>query len=65
MLVLTDDMPGLKARLDDAGVVRVGAQVSYENSREPTDAFAVYDPNRIRVTFAYKSEENLEEIMNK
>lgn len=65
MLVLTDDMLGLKARLDDVGVVRVGAQVSYENFRGPTDAFAVYDPNCIRVTFAYKAEETLEDTMNK
>lgn len=65
LLMLTDDLPGLLARLDQAGVARVGAQVSYENARGPTDAFAVYDPNCIRVTFAYKSEETLEDIMNK
>ncbi len=65
LLMLTNDMPALKTRLDEAGVIRVGSQVSYENSRGPTDVFAVYDPNCIRVTFAYKSEETLEDTMNK
>lgn len=65
MLILTNDMPALRARLDEAGVVTVGPKVSYENSRGPTEAFAVYDPNCVRVTFAYKTEETLEDTMSK
>lgn len=65
MLILTNDMPGLKARLKDAGVLTVGQEVAYENSRGPTEAFAVYDPSCVRVTFAYKADETLEDTMSK
>lgn len=65
MLILTNDMSALRSRLDEAGVKTVGPKVSYENSRGPTDAFAVYDPNCVRVTFAYKADETLEETMAK
>jgi catechol 2,3-dioxygenase-like lactoylglutathione lyase family enzyme len=65
LLMLTDDLPGLRARLEKAGVKTVAPKVSYENSRGPTEAFAVYDPNCIRVTFAYKRDETLEQTMSK
>lgn len=65
LLMLTDDLPALRARLLDAGVALVAPSVTYENSRGPTEVFAVYDPNCIRVVFAYKSEETLEETMSK
>lgn len=65
LLILTNDLPGLKARLKEAGVVTVGQAVAYENSRGPTEAFAVYDPNCVRVTFAYKADETLEDTMGK
>lgn len=65
LLILTDDMPALKKRLDTAGVVTVGQEVAYENSRGPTEAFAVYDPNCIRVVFAFKKKETLQETMSK
>jgi len=65
LLLLTDDLPALRTRLEKAGVVTVGQQVAYENSRGPTEAFAVYDPNCVRVVFAYKTKETLEETMSK
>lgn len=65
LLMLTNDMMGLRARLEHAGVKTVAPKVYYENSRGPTEAFAVYDPNCIRVTFAYKRDETLQQTMSK
>lgn len=65
LLLLTDDLVALKARLDAAGVTPVASTISYENSRGPTDAYAVFDPNCVRVTFAEKHAETLSESLQK
>lgn len=65
ILLLTDNLVALKARLDAAGVRPVAPTISYENSRGPTDAYAVFDPNCVRVTFAEKHAETLSESLQK
>ena len=65
ILLLTDDLVALKARLDAAGVVPVAPMLSYENSRGPTDVYAVFDPNCVRVVFAKKKTETLTESLEK
>ena len=65
LLLLTDDLSALRARLDAAGVAPVAPKISYENSRGPTDAYAVFDPNCVRVTFAEKHSETLLESQQK
>ena len=65
MLLLTDDLSALKERLDKAGVLPVAPSISYEHNRGPTDAYAVFDPNCVRVTFAEKHTESLTESMQK
>lgn len=65
ILILVNDLVALRARLKEAGITPVAPAVSYENSRGPTEAFAVYDPNCVRVTFAYKQNETLDETMSK
>ena len=65
ILLLTDDLSALRARLDAAGVEQVVPTISYENARGPTDAYAVFDPNCVRVTFAEKHTESLDESLQK
>ena len=63
MLILTDDLPGLRDRLKAAGVTFLTQTVSYSEGRGPTDAFTVFDPNCVRVAFAQIRTETLEEAV--
>jgi catechol 2,3-dioxygenase-like lactoylglutathione lyase family enzyme len=59
MLILTDNLAGLIARLDAAKVPFLARPVSYDKSRGPTDAVTVFDPNCVRVAFAEIKNETL------
>ena len=61
VLLLTDDLNALYQKLKAANVAFVTAPVSYSESRGPTDAFTVFDPNCIRVAFAQIARESFEE----
>ncbi|MEQ8509310.1 MAG: VOC family protein [Rhodospirillaceae bacterium] len=65
LLLLTDDLQTLRAQLDAAGVPSVTPGTSYDQSRGPTDVYAVFDPNCVRVTIAEIKNETLEESQNK
>ena len=59
MLILTDNLASLIARLDAAKVQFLAKPVSYDKSRGPTDAVTVFDPNCVRVGFAEIKNETL------
>jgi catechol 2,3-dioxygenase-like lactoylglutathione lyase family enzyme len=61
VLLLTDDLMALRARLAAAGVPILAEPVSYAQSRGPTDAFTVFDPSCVRVAFARIRGEELDE----
>jgi catechol 2,3-dioxygenase-like lactoylglutathione lyase family enzyme len=65
VLLLTNDLTAMRARLDAAGVLPVRPPVSYDKSRGPTDVYAVFDPNCVRVSIAEIKNETLEESLNK
>ena len=65
MLLLTDDLQALRTQLDAAGVPAVTPGTSYDQNRGPTDVYAVFDPNCVRVTFAEIKNETLSESLNK
>lgn len=65
VLLLTDDLTTLRARLDDAGVPGVTPTASYDQSRGPTDVYSVFDPNCVRVAIAEIKNETLEESQSK
>lgn len=65
VLLLTDDLAVLRAKLDAAGVPSVAPETSYDRSRGPTDVYAVFDPNCVRVAIAEIKNETLEESQNK
>ena len=65
VLLLTDDLSSVRKRLTDAGVGFVTEPVSYNQSRGPTDAFTVFDPNCVRVAFAQIARETFEQSIAK
>jgi catechol 2,3-dioxygenase-like lactoylglutathione lyase family enzyme len=65
VLILTDDLGALRVRLKQAGVAFVTDPVTYNQSRGPTDAFTVFDPNCVRVAFAQIARETLEQSIAK
>jgi catechol 2,3-dioxygenase-like lactoylglutathione lyase family enzyme len=65
MLILTDNLPALYARLKAAQVPFVTGPVAYDQSRGPTDAFTVFDPNCVRVAFAQIQNESFEQSLDK
>lgn len=65
VLLLTDDLAALRAKLDAAGVPSVSPGTSYDRSRGPTEVYAVFDPNCVRVAIAEIKNETLEESLNK
>lgn len=65
VLLLTDDLARMRARLDAAGVPGVTPTASYDQSRGPTDVYAVFDPNCVRVAIAEIKNETLSESLNK
>lgn len=65
ILLLTDDLPALRQRLDAAGVPEATPPVSYSESRGPTDVYMVFDPNCVRVSIAQIANETLQESLRK
>jgi catechol 2,3-dioxygenase-like lactoylglutathione lyase family enzyme len=65
ILLLTDDLATLRARLDAAGVPPAGPTTSSDQSRGPTDVYAVFDPSCVRVSIAEIKNETLEESLSK
>jgi catechol 2,3-dioxygenase-like lactoylglutathione lyase family enzyme len=65
MLILTDNLSGLIARLDAAKVRFLAKPVAYDKSRGPTDAVTVFDPNCVRVAFAEIKQETLQQSLAK
>lgn len=61
VLLLTDDLEALRARLAAAGVPFLAEPVAYSQDRGPTDAFTALDPNCVRVAVARVRGESLEE----
>lgn len=65
ILLLTDDLDAVKARLNTAGFEAPVAPASYNQSRGPTDVYMVFDPNCVRVSIAEIANETLEESLQK
>jgi catechol 2,3-dioxygenase-like lactoylglutathione lyase family enzyme len=65
VLLLTDDLPTLVARLRTARVQFLADDVSYSRSRGPTDAVTVFDPNCTRVAIAQIKSEAFEESLGR
>ncbi|MBT5241271.1 MAG: hypothetical protein HN793_14375 [Rhodospirillaceae bacterium] len=65
VLLLTDDLADLRARLDAAEVPGVTPTASYNQSRGPTDVYSVFDPNCVRVAIAEIKNESLGESLDK
>ncbi|MSO97228.1 MAG: VOC family protein [Rhodospirillaceae bacterium] len=65
MLILTDNLQAVYAKLRAAKVPFVSVPVTYDQTRGPTDAFTVFDPNCVRVAFAQIQNETFEQSINK
>jgi catechol 2,3-dioxygenase-like lactoylglutathione lyase family enzyme len=65
LLLLTDNLGALYKRLKAADVPFLAENVSYSQSRGPTEAFTVFDPNCVRVTFAEITRETLDESLGR
>jgi catechol 2,3-dioxygenase-like lactoylglutathione lyase family enzyme len=65
MLILTDNLQAVHAKLKAASVTFISAPVMYDQSRGPTDAFTVFDPNCVRIAFAQIQKESFEQSINK
>jgi len=65
MLILTDNLCAVYAKLKAAKVTFISTPVAYDQSRGPTDAFTVFDPNCVRVAFAQIQNETFEQSVDK
>jgi catechol 2,3-dioxygenase-like lactoylglutathione lyase family enzyme len=65
MLILTDNLQAVHAKLRAAKVTFISAPVMYDQTRGPTDAFTVFDPNCVRIAFAQIQKESFEQSLNK
>lgn len=65
MLILTDNLQAVYAKLKAANVTFISVPVMYDQSRGPTDAFTVFDPNCVRIAFAQIQKESFEQSINK
>jgi catechol 2,3-dioxygenase-like lactoylglutathione lyase family enzyme len=65
MLILTDNLQAMYAKLQAAKVAFITGPVAYDQSRGPTDAFTVFDPNCVRVAFAQIQKESFEQSIAK
>jgi len=65
MLILTDNLPAVYAKLKAANVSFISGPVAYDQTRGPTDAFTVFDPNCVRVAFAQIQKESFEQSIAK
>jgi catechol 2,3-dioxygenase-like lactoylglutathione lyase family enzyme len=65
MLILTDNLQAVYQKLKAANVTFVTGPVAYDQSRGPTDAFTVFDPNCVRVAFAQIQKESFEQSLAK
>ncbi|MDX2221637.1 MAG: VOC family protein [Rhodospirillaceae bacterium] len=65
ILILTDNLAALHRTVKAAGVPFLADDVRYDQSRGPTDAFTVFDPNCVRVAFAQIQRESFEQSLEK
>ncbi|MBL8628238.1 MAG: VOC family protein [Rhodospirillaceae bacterium] len=65
LLVLTDNLQAVYAKLRTINVPILSAPVGYDQSRGPTDAFTVFDPNCVRVAFAQIKKEAFDQSIEK
>jgi catechol 2,3-dioxygenase-like lactoylglutathione lyase family enzyme len=65
ILILTDNLAALHRTVKAAGVPFLAEDVRYDQSRGPTDAFTVFDPNCVRVAFAQIQRESFEQSLEK
>ena len=65
MLILTDNLATVYAKLRAARVAFISSPVAYAQSRGPTDAFTVFDPNCVRIAFAQIQNETFEQSIDK
>ena len=65
MLILTDNLRAVYTKLKAAKVTFISSPVTYDQSRGPTDAFTVFDPNCVRVAFAQIQNETFEQSVDK
>lgn len=65
VLILTDNLSAIFQKLKSAEVAFVTDSVTYDQSRGPTDAFTVFDPNCVRVAFAQIARESFEQSIAK
>lgn len=63
VLILTDSLGAVFKTLQAACVPFVSDTVTYDQSRGPTDAFTVFDPNCVRVAFAQIARESFEQSL--
>ncbi len=65
ILLLTDNLATVRTRLEAANATPAGPEASYDQSRGPTNVYAVFDPNCLRVAIAEIQNETLEESLQK
>ncbi len=65
ILILTDNLQAVYAKLKAAKVTFISAPVAYDQTRGPTDAFSVFDPNCVRVAFATIQKETFDQSLDK
>ena len=65
ILLLTDSLLTLQEKLEDGGAKFLKKSASYSQSRGPTQALTVFDPNCVRVSVAQILKEDLEESLAK
>jgi hypothetical protein len=65
LLFLTDNLQGIYTKLRAINAPVLATPVAYDQSRGPTDAFTVFDPNCVRVAFAQIQKEVFEQSIEK
>lgn len=65
MLILTDNLQAVYAKVKANGTPLISAPVAYDQTRGPTDAFTVFDPNCVRIGFAQIQKETFEQSLDK
>ncbi len=65
MLLLTDNLQAVYAKLRAINAPILATPVGYDQSRGPTDAFTVFDPNCVRVAFAQIKKEAFDQSIEK
>jgi hypothetical protein len=65
LLLLTDNLQAVYAKLRAINAPILATPVGYDQSRGPTDAFTVFDPNCVRVAFAQIKKEAFDQSIEK